>query len=285
MRDGVDELAQASPGLPQRRGACEDALDESTSALALGSVARLARDDRRSDGTLGDIVRGFDPLDTDEGPDRWLGLEDPAAHPGRLVPDASRTFIEQSNHAHSDVPCPALQSRSVDVFALVHVPDPEQCAEQPVQSFPDPTQILFPFRHPAEVADQMSEADLALLQVDVGIARVAIGDGDPVRVVADQFARHHAAARTANEEDRRVIAYTRPEPSRLVQFRPRRLIEVLHVRFGDRRHRVRVGLGEPLADPCLDPGESAKRDVDAEGVGNEALCVAATCGSRLSAWR
>src|SRR5207247_2259991 len=63
----------------QRGGDSQDALYESTAALAPGPEAQLSPDDRGCHVLLRHVVRGHDALDVDECPKGILELEDVAA--------------------------------------------------------------------------------------------------------------------------------------------------------------------------------------------------------------
>jgi hypothetical protein len=186
MRDIDDEIAQASTGLPQRGRCGLHPFDVPAPSLALSPKARLAEDYCRANSALGGIVRRLDALPLDEGPHRRFRSQDPSTHTGRLVPDAPRAFPQEPDHSDPEMARPPFQGRTVNLLGEVQMPEAKHRVHQTKHPFSNPAQVLLALRHTAEVADQVSEANLALIQVDICVARVAVADHDTAGLIADQ---------------------------------------------------------------------------------------------------
>ena len=271
LRHGGDELVQATAAPAQRLGDRVRVLDEAGAALALAAEAGLAVDDQRTERPFGGVVRRLDALDVEEGPHRGFGPQDSAAHRRRLVPPAARALVEQPDHLRSNRPRPSPCVRPCDLPVSVEVPDPEERVHQSAKSHPDPAVLLLALGHPAEVADDVSEAHLSLLEADVAVDAVAVGDEDAGGHLADELLAHVAAARGADQEHRRLLSDTGPRPRDLVGRAPGRFIQVLGGRFQHGIECFRVRRRHPLGQATLHVRDRAERHVDAVRVRDEAL--------------
>jgi hypothetical protein len=104
------------------------------------------------------------------------------------------------------MPRPALKLDPLDFMALVHVPEVEERVGQAEQSLADPSKALLALGHPLEVAEQMCEADLALIHFDEQVHGVAVRDDEAGGLVTDQFARDLPAPGVPDDEDRGILA-------------------------------------------------------------------------------
>jgi hypothetical protein len=80
------------------------------------------------------------------------------------------------------------------------VPQSKDVGHGQEKAIANPAELLLSLGHPLEVAEQVREADLALIQIDEGIASVPIADEDADGLLADQFLGHIRSARVANHE-------------------------------------------------------------------------------------
>ena len=76
LAGGDDELHDVAALRPEGRASGEDPLGEATPTSALGPETALPPDDAVTESLLRRIIRGFHALDSDEGPEGLLVLEE-----------------------------------------------------------------------------------------------------------------------------------------------------------------------------------------------------------------
>jgi len=273
-RDVADEPKQRVTLLTERSRRGLHSSDEVTPTHALTPEARLPMNDHRPDSSFRHVVRRLYAFDGHEGPHGRLRLQDAATLARRFVPATSRTSVEKRERLGSKRTRPSLKVGSVKLAVFVQMPEPEDVVDQRQELFANPAQLLFAFGHRAEVADQVSEAHLPLVQVDERVAAVAVADRDAAGLLPDQLLGHLGPTRVADEKRGCLLANRSPEPGEGPRFAPRRLVQVFRGRFSYRGQRFGVGPFEPIGDPALDVRDRAERDRNAACVGEPALNVA-----------
>src|SRR5450756_2481517 len=104
----------------------QNARDKHVAAFALGTETALAPQDSRAQSTFGRIVGGFDPFDSQKGPECWPQMQQVIAKRPDFVEGQSLTFFQRLAQLGLDRLHGCLQSGPVQLAVFEAVPNGKQ---------------------------------------------------------------------------------------------------------------------------------------------------------------
>src|SRR5437870_288604 len=269
---GDHERRDVPPLRPEGRAGREDPLGETAPSSALGPEAALAPDHAMTERLLGGVVRGFDALDTHEGPEGGLVLEELAAGPRDLGVGTCGPLLQERTNGPHDGPHLLLEGAAAHGLVPRSVPELEERPHLGKQLGPKSVRSLVAQEELLEATLQMSPAELT-----AGIGPVVVR-GEPIRNEdaggSDEAPSELFRSPVGDQEDCDGGRHDRPEVSLPLAFGPARLVSVFDRLLLSVGERFGVRRRERLAHGPLALRHGTERDRDSEGVAEEILDAA-----------
>jgi len=245
---------------PQGLDHGQHALHEPASCCAVATEGVLAPQHAQAQDPFRMIVRGLDPLDRREQPQRRVQSQEVGAKGRCFGIRAGATLLQNALEFARDRVQPSLQARSVQ-FATAESPPVGEQAFHDLQAYPancfsgssSIDQLL-------KVAFQVRPADLPQFQGKLAVDRPAVATDNAGDRIAQEGLQALEAAPEVNHEEGHRRGRRRPQPALLSLLAPTAFVSVLHRGLSDRLLCLLIRTGEGSGGLSLERGDRAQGD-------------------------